>query len=41
MRLMEVVKDDMAGVKVTDEGTEDRNNWKWKIRCGGCCIHRR
>ncbi len=31
-RFMDVVKQDMAGVKVTEEDTEDRNNWK--IRCG-------
>ena len=24
----------MAGVEVTEEDTEDRNNWRWKIRCG-------
>ena len=31
---MDVVKEDMADVEVTDEDTEDRNNWRWKIRCG-------
>ena len=31
---MDVVKDDMAEVEVTEEDTEDRNNWRWKIRCG-------
>ena len=31
---MDVVKDDMAEVEVTEEDTEDRNNWIWKIRCG-------
>ena len=31
---MDVVKEDMAEVEVTEEDTEDRNNWKWKIRCG-------
>ena len=33
-RFMDVVKDDMAEVEVTEEDTEDRNNWRWKIRCG-------
>ena len=32
--IMDVVKDDMADVEVTEEDTEDRNNWRWKIRCG-------
>ena len=31
---MDVVKEDMAEVKVTEEDIEDRNNWKWKIRWG-------
>ena len=34
MRLMDVVKEGMAEVKVTEYDTEDRNNWKWKIRSG-------
>ena len=25
---------DMAEVEVSEEDTEDRNNWRWKIRCG-------
>ena len=29
-----MVKEDMAEVEVTEEDTEDRNNWRWKIRCG-------
>ena len=33
-RFMDVVKEDMAGVEVTEEDTEDRNNWRRKIRCG-------
>ena len=33
-RLMDVVTEDMAEVKLTEEDTEDRNNWKWEIRCG-------
>ena len=32
-RFMDVVKEDMAVVEVTEEDTEDRNNWTWKIRC--------
>ena len=28
-----MVKEDMAEVEVTEEETEDRNNWKLKIRC--------
>ena len=30
---MDVVKEDMAEVEVTEEDTEDRKNWRWKIRC--------
>ena len=33
-RFMDVVKEDMAEVEVTEEDTEGRNNWRWKIRCG-------
>ena len=33
-RFMDVVKEDMAEVEVTEEDTEDRNKWRWKIRCG-------
>ena len=33
-RFMDVMKEDMAEVDVTEEDTEDRNNWRWKIRCG-------
>ena len=33
-RLMDVVKEDMAEVEVTEEDTVDRNNWRRKIRCG-------
>ena len=33
-RFMDVVKEDMAEVEVTEEDTEDRNNWRRKIRCG-------
>ena len=33
-RFMDVVKEDMAGVEVTEEDAEDRSNWRWKIRCG-------
>ena len=31
---MDVVKEDMAEVEVTEADTEDRNNWRWKISCG-------
>ena len=34
LRFMEVVKEDMAEVEVTEEDTEERTNWRWKIRCG-------
>ena len=34
MRFMDVVKEGMAEAEVTEEDTEDRNNWRWKIRCG-------
>ena len=33
-RFMDVLKGDMAEVEVTEEDTEDRSNWKWKIHCG-------
>ena len=33
-RVMDMVKEDMAEVEVTEEDTEDRNNGKRKIRCG-------
>ena len=33
-RFMDVVKEDMAEVEMTEEDTEDRSNWRWKIRCG-------
>ena len=28
------MKEDMAEVKVTEEDTEDRDYWRWKIGCG-------
>ena len=31
---MDVVKEDMAEVEVTEEDTVDRNNWRRKIRRG-------
>ena len=34
MRFMDVVKEDMTEVGVTEEDTEDRNNWRCKIRYG-------
>ena len=33
-RFMDVVKEVMAEVEVTEEDTEDRSNWRWKICCG-------
>ena len=33
-RFMDVVKEDMTEVEVTEEDAEDRSNWRWKIRCG-------
>ena len=31
---MDVVKEDMAEVEVTEEDTVDRRNWRKKICCG-------
>ena len=31
---MDVVKEDMAEVEVTEEDTVHRRNWRKKIRCG-------
>ena len=33
-RFMDVEKEDVAEVEVTEEDTEDRTNWRWKIGCG-------
>ena len=33
-RFMDVVKEDMGEPEVTEEDTEGRNNWRWKICCG-------
>ena len=33
-RFMDVVKEDMAEAEATEKDTEDRNNSRWKIRCG-------
>ena len=33
-RFMDVVKEDMAEVEVTEKDTEDRNNWRRKLRFG-------
>ena len=33
-RFVDVVKEDMAEVEVTEEDIVDRNNWRRKIRCG-------
>ena len=32
-RFMDIVKEDMAEIEVTEEDTGDRNHWRWKIRC--------
>ena len=34
MSFMDVVKEDMAEVEVTEEDAVDRNNWRGEIRCG-------
>ena len=33
-RFMDVVKEDMTEVEVTEEDTLGRKNWRRKIRCG-------
>ena len=33
-RFMDAVREDMAVVEVTKEYAEDRDKWRWKIRCG-------
>ena len=33
-RFEDVVKEDTAEVEVTEKDTEDRDNWRRKIRCG-------
>ena len=33
-RFMDDVREEMAEVEVTEEDTEDRNNWRRKIPCG-------
>ena len=33
-KFVDVVKEDMAEVEVTEEDTEDRINWRRQIRCG-------
>lgn len=33
-RFMEMVREDMKVVGVTDEDTEDGKRWKWMIHCG-------
>ena len=37
-RFMDVVKEAMAEVEVTEEDTVDRRNWRKKIRCGVRCL---
>ena len=36
-RFLDVVKEDMADVEVTEEDAEVRNNWRRKIRCSDPC----
>ena len=33
-RFMDAAREDMGVVEVMEEDAEDRNNWRWKIRCG-------
>ena len=33
-RFIDMVKEDMVEAEETEEDTEDRNNRRWKIRCG-------
>ena len=33
-RFVDVMKKDIADVEVTEEDTENRNNWRCNIRCG-------
>ena len=33
-KFMDVVKEEMAEIEVTEKDTEDRNNWRRKIHCG-------
>ena len=29
-----MMKEDMTEVEVTEEDTEEKHTWRWKIRCG-------
>ena len=33
-KYMDAVREEMAVVEVTEEDTEVRTKWRWKIRCG-------
>ena len=33
-RFMDAVREDMAVVEVTEEDTEDRTEWRWRVHCG-------
>ena len=33
-RFTDAVREDMTEIEVTEEDAEDRNSWRWKIRCG-------
>ena len=32
-RFVDLVKEDIAEVEVTEEDTDEMNNWRWKSRC--------
>ena len=34
MRFMDVVRENMAVVEVTEEDADDRIKWRWKMCCG-------
>ena len=34
MRLMDAMREGMSVVEVTEEDTEARTKWRWKIHCG-------
>ena len=33
-RYMDAMREDMTVIEVTEEDTEDRSKWRWKICCG-------
>ena len=34
MRFMDAMREDMGVVEVTEEDTEVKTKWRWKIHCG-------